>query len=407
MRAGPGYRDDMSDGRRGWWHQHWRDVVYDGVPPLLLLSLGLLDSFTGVFTEPIGEAPVLTSLIPGALACLALVLRRRRPLLTLVIVLAVLVIPTLLMPTSLTYWDEFMVWVLALYSCARHASRRGAVIAVLLSAATMAILPIEFAEMRDAGGILFNSALLVGGFAIGVLARSWAGYRDRIMLAAAERAVAEERASRAERARIARELHDVISHTITVIVMQAGGARLASAHDPHAAADALARIEALGRESLAELRTLLEVLRSDEPESTGTAPQPGLSDIEPLCERMRALGLRVQLTIEGDGAADGTPLSPGIQLTAYRVVQEGLTNVLKHAGRVETAVTVDKGQGESLRIEVSSAPGSEAAEIEGATRGLTGLRERVEAAGGVVSTRSRDDGGFVLTARLPIVERVP
>jgi signal transduction histidine kinase len=74
---------------------------------------------------------------------------------------------------------------------------------------------------------------------------------------------------------------------------------------------------------------------------------------------------------------------------------------------VETAVTVDKGQGESLRIEVSSAPGSEAAEIEGATRGLTGLRERVEAAGGVVSTRSRDDGGFVLTARLPIVERVP
>lgn len=397
----------MLDGTQRWWSgrwsaSRWRDVVFDGAAPLILLVLGLVDSLTGFFTTPVGEGPTTTSLIPGAVACLVLLMRRYRPLLTLVLVLVALIGPTFVMPTSLTYWDEFMVWVVALYSCGRHCSRRRAAAALGLSAVAMTVLAFEFAELRDPGGLVFNSALLVAGFSIGVLAASWSGYRERLERAAAERAVAEERAQRRERERLARELHDVISHTITVIVMQAGGARLASAADPGTAVEALGRIEALGRDSLAELRTLLDVLRGDESDAEETAPQPTLADVPGLCARMRALGLPVRLQTEGDLAE----LSAGVQLTGYRIVQEGLTNVLKHAGTVDTEVLIDYASEPALVVRISSAPGDRAQveELPGAARGLPGLRERVDALGGRLSTERRHDGGFVIHAELPILE---
>jgi signal transduction histidine kinase len=394
----------MLSGPRSWWAGHWRDVIFDGAPPLVLLVLGLLDSVTGIFTEPIGDAPAVTSLIPGAVACLALVLRRYRPLLTLLIVLAAITIPSLLFPTSLTYWDEFMVWVVALYSCGRHAARPIAFTALGVSAVVMGVLPIEFPELRDIGGILFNSALLAAGFSIGMLARSWAGYRERIIRAAGERAVAEERASRRERIRIARELHDVIAHTVTVIVMQAGGARLASASDPAIATTALAQIEELGRSSLAELRTLLPLLREGE-DDLPTAPVPGLGDLPELCERMRGLGLPVELRV--DARTEGVPLD--LQLTAYRVAQEGLTNVVRHAGMVDTEVRIERrDEPDLLSVEVEnripvgaivrerSSPG-----ILGLGRGLKGLGERVRLAGGDFSAGATGTG-FLLHADLPL-----
>lgn len=405
----------MRDGTRRPRRLHWRDVIFDGVAPLALLVLGVVDAVTGFFSEPVGNGPVLTSLIPGAIACLLLVLRRYRPLLTLVLVLAVLLVPTFVLPTSLTYWDEFMVWVIALYSCGRHATRSRAFVALGVSAVAMAILPLEFAELRDPGGVVFNSALLAAGFSIGMLARSWAGYRERIIRSAGERAVAEERASRRERERLARELHDVISHTITVIVMQAGGARLASASDPDAAVDALVRIEALGRDSLAELRALLDVLRGDDGETADTAPQPTLADVPELCSRMRALGFPVRLRTEGDTGS----LPAGVQLTGFRVVQEGLTNVLKHAGTVDTEVVIDHAALRGLVVRISSAPSRSApgagetsetsesvlaARLPGASRGLPGLRERVGALGGTLTTDHRADGGFVICAELPVME---
>lgn len=394
----------MFGGLRGWWREHWRDVIFDGVPPLVLLALGLVDSLTGIFTEPIGSAPVVTSLVPGAVACLALLFRRYRPLLTLAIVLLALVLPSLLLPTSLTYWDEFMVWVVALYSCGRHASRPIAFTGLGVSAVVMAILPVEFAELRDAGGILFNSAMLAVGFAIGMLARSWAGYRDRIIRSAAERAVAEERASRRERVRIAGELHDVIAHTITVIVMQAGGARLASASSPAIAVATLAQIEELGRTSLAELRTLLPLLREggDEPP---TAPVPTLEHVAELCERMRGLGLPVELQV--DGRTDDVP--PDLQLTAYRVVQEGLTNVVRHSGMVDTEVRIARHDDPTrLSIDVANRipvgatlRDRSSTGILGAGRGLRGLDERVRLAGGDFSAGATGTG-FLLHAELPI-----
>ena len=395
----------MFGGLRRWWNEHWRNVIFDGAPPLVLLALGVIDSLTGVFTEPIGKAPIVTSLIPGAIACLALLLRRYRPLLTLVVVLTVLVVPPLVLPTSITYWDEFMVWVVALYSCGRHASRPIAFIGLGVSAVAMSILPFEFTDLRDPGGILFFSALLAAGFSIGILARSWAGYRERIVRIAADRAVAEERASRRERARIARELHDVIAHTITVIVMQAGGARLASAANPAIAAATLTQIEELGRTSLAELRTLLPLLRDgegDEPAAT----EPTLAKVAELCERMRGLGLPVRLLREGD--TDDVP--PGLQLTTYRIVQEGLTNVVRHSGMIDTEVRIiRRDRPDRLSIDVEnripvgvSKPGNSSSSILGAGRGLTGLEERVLQVGGEFSVNAPDGERFLLHVELPI-----
>lgn len=396
----------MFGGLRRWWREHWRDVVFDGVPPLVLFTLGLIDSLTGVFTEPVGDAPVVTSLIPGAIACLALVFRRYRPLLTLVIVLLALILPTLFLPTSLTYWDEFMVWVVALYSCGRHAPRPTAFFGLGVSAAVMVILPFEFADLRDAGGILFNSVMLAVGFSIGMLARSWAGYRERIIRSATDRAVAEERASRRERVRIARELHDVIAHTITVIVMQAGGARLASASDPGIATATLAQIEELGRTSLAELRTLLPLLREGDDEQP-IAQTPTLGQLAELCERMRRLGLPIELLEEGPIHA--VPLDA--QLTAYRVVQEALTNVVRHSGMADTTVRVSRrGDPDRLTVEVenrvpvgATLHDRPSAGVLGVGRGLQGLDERVRLAGGDFSAEATR-AGFLVHAELPIAK---
>jgi signal transduction histidine kinase len=395
----------MLGGRRRWWREHWLDVIFDGAPPLLLLSLGLIDALTGSLAVPIGDAPVASALLPGAIACLALLLRRYRPLLTLGIVLLAALMPPLLVPTTLTYWDEFVVWMVALYSCARHRGPVPAFAALAASAVGMVVLPFEFAELRDAGDLLFNSMLLAAAFGIGLLARSWAASRERVMRAALDRALAEERASRSERARIARELHDVIAHTITVIVMQAGGARLASRTDSSIAISTLARIEELGRTSLAELRSLLPLLREDDDELPAR-PQPNLEDVQGLCEQMRQLGLPVTLRMDGDLGA--VPL--GLQLTGYRVVQEGLTNVIKHSGLVDTVVRVGRsGSPERLIVDIGNDipadahhTGGSAGGITGAGRGLLGLQERVGLAGGRFTAGRVDRERFRLHVELPI-----
>lgn len=383
------------------WRRRWRNLLYDVAPPVVLLALGLIDVFTESLAIIVGSAPAVTAIVPGAIACLALLLRRYRPLLTLVIVLLAVLVPPLILPTSLTYWDEFMTLVIALYSCARHLSRRGAFLALALSAIGMTVLPFEFADMQNAGDLLYNSVVLAVAFAIGLLARSWTGYRERSLREAAERAVADERASRAERARIARELHDVIAHTITVIVMQAGGARLASATDPAIATSTLAQIEELGRASLAELRTLLPLLHDgdDGDDDAPIAPQPTLANVAALCERMRTLGLPVTLLTEGD------PLDvpPGLQLTGFRVVQEGLTNVIKHSGTVPTTVNIRHRHSPAvLTIEVASRAPAGPPRLPGAGRGLAGIEERVRLAGGTFSAGRGDGAGFLLRVELPL-----
>jgi len=393
------YRGAMTAGSRRW---NWRDALIDVAPAVGLLVVGMLDIVTGL-SAPTGTASPTTAIAPVIIICGALLFRRRQPLVAFIVVVLAIVLPAWLASVALTYWGEFVPWLLAGYSVARHERRLWRpLVALVASAFTLTAIALRFPEMADPGDLLYNGAFVAAAWGLGLFAKSWAAYRDNTLRLQIERAQAEERAGVRERTRIARELHDVIAHTITVVVMQAGGARLAAAGDPAAAEAALAQIETLGRDSLAELRTLLAVLRSPDDEPGGTAPQPTLADVSELCERMRRLGLPVTLRIEG--ALDAVPL--GVQLTAYRAVQEGLTNVLKHAGTADTEVVVDRGAlGDELVVEVSSSSGTQQVRLPGAGRGLTGLRERVELIGGTVSTANRADGGFLLRVVLPVPGR--
>ena len=207
-----------------------------------------------------------------------------------------------------------------------------------------------------------------------------------------------EQAAAAERARIARELHDIVAHHLSVIVLQAAGARASG----KAAGSALEKIENSGRQALAETRRLLGVLR-DTDEETGLAPQPGISELDTLADSVRAAGLPVNLVIDGDPAA----VPAAVDVSVYRIVQEALTNVLKHAGPARADVTIDCAD-EAVTIEVTDdgtrEPGNRTP-VGG--HGLAGMRERVAIFGGELHAGPRPGGGFAVQARLPLGDGRP
>ena len=209
--------------------------------------------------------------------------------------------------------------------------------------------------------------------------------------AAAARAVAEERR------RIAREMHDVVAHSVSTMVIQAGGARRILARDPARAIEAAALIERTGRDALKEMRHLLGVLHAGE-DLAELAPQPTLGGLPALAERSRAAGLPVGLHIEGEQRE----LPSGVDLAGYRVVQEALTNALKHGGG-SADVTVCFGEDE-LRLEIADAGrgASVAPRVEGGGHGLVGMRERVRVFGGELHAGPRPEGGYLVVARLPL-----
>jgi len=211
----------------------------------------------------------------------------------------------------------------------------------------------------------------------------------------------EDRASMAvieERARIARELHDVVAHYVSVMVVQAAAARRVADKDPAAARGALEAVEAAGRTALAEMRRMLEVLRADDP---GMGPQPGLGELDRLIEHVRGVGLPVELKIEGIACC----LPAGMDLAAYRIVQEALTNTVKHGGKADALVTVryttdtleieviDDGRGAAAPLLSMGVPGG---------HGLIGMKERVALFGGQLSVGPVLTGGYRVFARMPI-----
>ncbi|MER5863369.1 histidine kinase [Kitasatospora sp. NPDC002040] len=231
---------------------------------------------------------------------------------------------------------------------------------------------------------------------------------ERGWLLERERAGAAEAAVHAERARIAGELHDIVSHNVSVMVVQAGAAREVLAVRPDQAAAAMAAVEAAGRDAMTELRHLLGLLApaadgSDSLAAGPLAPQPGLARLGPLVDRIAFAGLPVEVRISGEPR----PLPGGIDATAYRIVQEALTNALKHGDGEQAEVTVRYADG-SLRVEVlSSGPSvltgaAPRPPADGAGRGLLGLRERVAVYGGDLDARRRLGGGYRVRARIPL-----
>jgi signal transduction histidine kinase len=211
----------------------------------------------------------------------------------------------------------------------------------------------------------------------------------------ARRAVAEERL------RLARELHDVVAHSMSVIAVQSGvGAHVAESR-PEEAGKALAAIEATSRAALEELRRLLGVLRQDSEPQASLAPVPGLADLEGLLGEVAKAGLAVRLQVEGTPS----PLPAGVDLSAYRIVQEALTNVVKHAGPAQAQVTIGY-RDQDVTVEVTDdgrGAAAPAGDGRGGTgHGLVGMRERVAAFGGDLETGPRPGGGFRVAARLPL-----
>ena len=208
-------------------------------------------------------------------------------------------------------------------------------------------------------------------------------------MTAADRAVAEERR------RIARELHDVVAHSVSVMTVQAGAVRRLLRPDQERERQALEVVEATGRAALTEMRRLVGLLR-EQGAMPEFSPQPSMRAVDVLVGTIREAGLPVELEIDGEPRE----LPPGVDLSAYRVIQEALTNALRYAGPAQAWVTV-RWREEALELEIAN-DGRSAPGVGGGGHGLTGLRERVALVGGTVDSGPRASGGFVVRARLPI-----
>jgi signal transduction histidine kinase len=299
--------------------------------------------------------------------------------------------------------------IVLLYTLAAYRPRRESVpgLAVtLLGSAVAIVIRTPGVGVRDPH--MFASGLTVlGGTALAawVLGDSMR-YRRAYYLALEDRAARLERerdaqarlGAAAERARIARELHDVVAHNVSVMVVQADGARYALESEPERARQALGAISATGRQALAEMRRLLGVLRSGD-EQAELVPLPGIDQLRDLLDQTRAAGRTVSFTLEGTPK----PLSEGVGLAAYRVVQEALTNTRKHGGIGASVAVSLRYTADELIVGVADDGRGAAAADDGAGLGLTGMRERVGMYGGTVHAGPRPAGGYLVSASLPLV----
>src|SRR5207248_3034774 len=221
------------------------------------------------------------------------------------------------------------------------------------------------------------------------------GREERAELAEREREVAAREAVVEERARIARELHDVVAHNVSMMVVQAGAERRVVDAANGSTREVLQTIEQIGRSALTEMRRLLGMLRSDADDPL--APQPGLDDLPTLVGQVREAGLPVELQVDGERRE----LPVGIELSAYRIVQEALTNALKHAGEAHATVRVRYGA-DSLELEIVDDGAGARAPVASGGHGLVGMRERVALYGGRLDAGRRPSGGFAVRVLLPI-----
>ncbi|GAA2049727.1 sensor histidine kinase [Catenulispora yoronensis] len=331
-----------------------------------------------------------------------LVLRRRFPLATFWTVFgATLTLQADIMDENQTALFTIVSCVIAAYSAAIYTPYRSAMVyslgggAVLLALLRGGDIP---NVTRNFLPFLFLVPVVLGANAIG-------NWKQRVHDLESERESETLRAVEQERARIAAELHDVVSHNVSVMVVQAGAARKVLDKSPDLAREALLAVEDSGRAAMAELRHVMGLLTmtsqgGDPAGSADLAPQPGLDQIPALVERIRNGGVRVDLTIEGEAVA----LPSGLDLAAYRVVQEALTNAVKHAVGALIRVTLDYSP-QRLRVDVVDTGGSTSSSAAtGNGRGLAGLRQRLAVYGGTLSAGPRLTGGYMVSAVIPLGE---
>ena len=390
-----------------WWRRSWEwGKAHPYVLDVTLAAFVLLVALDPLLGDPTSEerAPDALASLLFVLAAVPLAWRRTRPFPVLWVTgIAALVYESLDYPESPLNALSLLI---AIYAVAAYGARRQAVIGGLFAALAIALIlwanwdPDANVAGAIANYVIFSTAWVAGDNVRQRRERVRA-LEERALLAEASKEEEAIRAVAAERTRIARELHDVVAHSVSVMVVQAGAARRMLQRedpDPARAIEALDAVETTGRESLNELRRLLGVLRKDDDRSFGRAPQPSIAFVDSLVEQSREAGLDVSLVIEGEPA----PLTAGVDLTAYRIVQEALTNALKHAGPAAHAdVHVCYADGMLEILVVDDGRGRDA-DLPSGGHGLVGMRERVNLFGGQLVVGNRPGGGFQVRASLPL-----
>ena len=386
---------------RWWRNSPVRDVAF----ALLMTALILAGSYGEAHPtqasdkvlsgHPVPHTPAAAFLLV-AVAGLALAWRRRYPVQVLCVSTAAVVTYSLL---GYVNGASLLAPTVALYTVTstvttRRAVAWAAVTLVALTASTAAANPFGPAG----GGFDLIPALIAAALFGGIAVANRRAYVASIEARAED---AAQRRIDEERLRIARELHDVVAHTMATINVQAGAAIHVAAERPAAATDALRAIRGASKEGLRELRAILNVLRRAD-EADPTVPAPGLAQIDALISGTRSAGLATTLTVTGNRR----PLSPAADLAAYRIVQESLTNVIRHAGPAEATVSIGYTDTE-LRIEVAdTGRGVTGAGSAGGGHGLAGMRERAASVGGSVLAGPAP-GGYLVAARLPLGRQPP
>ena len=379
--GGRAYGFDMEAGRVELTRRYGDVALAAGLVGVALAQSWLLDVSTA--------AKVATSAAFVALGVFT-ALRARTPVLFLAVLIGLLALGALLPKRFGDVESTGLFLLLAVYSGAAHTSGRRTIAAGVLTAVLFLTLLIADPEETNLSGVVFFALIIGGPWVAGRIIRRRRLSEQRLEreMRAAEHTIADERA------RIARELHDVVAHAISVIVLQARGGRRLLDTDPEDTRAALDTIERSAEQALVEMRRLVGLLRESD-EQLALAPQPRLSHLDALLEEVRAAGLPVELVVEGESVE----LPPGIDLSAYRIVQEALTNALKHAGPARARVRL-RYEPDGLEMEVTD-DGVASPNGDGEGHGLAGIRERVAVYGGELEAGRRPQGGYALRARLP------
>ena len=387
----------QTSGDRSWR----RSLVIDLLLTLPLVALMLAEIYSpGIFGEQATEKALAT--VIGCVGVLPLVFRRAAPLGSLVLLLAAPAVGSQFLPAYQPL-ALALAWMFGTYSVAAHSPSNRALWG-LLAAALMTAFVAQAGGFGDLANIISIWIFLGAAWGLGRAIRS-REQRAHTLQARADHLEADlelqaQRAIAEERTRIARELHDVVAHGVSVMVVQAGAAQRVLSQNPERAREALSSIETSGRQALVELRRMLGVLRASDAHAS-VEPQPVLARVGELVEHVRDAGIEAGLHVEGEPRG----LSAGADLAGYRIVQEALTNVIKHADATAVDVTI-RYLPAALELNIRDngcGPRNEHA----AGHGLIGMRERVAMFGGTLTAGNAPDGGFAVVAHIPLEGDAP
>ncbi len=373
---------------------------------LLFAASAQYEVWVGPVFEDRIQGPRLANSVLLLLVCLPLLWRRRRPVLVFVVVIVAVALHSQVEASAgavdRTDQGSMQGWLAALtafYSVAAYATpRRAAVLGAAVGAGWIAV---DIGRLASGGIRLSDTVpawfLLAAAWGLGYALRERGIQVSTLAARAArhehERELRAREAVAEERARIARELHDVVAHSLSVVVVQAQAASRVLDGEQTSARESLAAIDATGRQALGEMRRLVGLLR--EGDAPALAPQPGIAQLDTLLDHVREAGLPVDLVVEGRPR----PLPPGVDLSAYRIVQEALTNALKHAGPARARVVLRFAE-EDVELEIAD-DGRGPSGGRGDGHGLAGMTERVALFGGELDTGPSNGRGFRVRARLP------